>query len=399
LTVTRPLTGADERLTVCHLFSGDLWAGAEVVILNLLSTLRGDPTLRLLALSLNEGVLTQRLRAAGVTTHVIAESQHSVVGILRRAVPLLRHQRVTVVHSHRYKENVLAWLLARCLGSTGLVTTVHGVSEASTNKRLEQWIAQGRRRLDYFVLKRWFSAVVAVSDEMKRRLVEEYGFRRDQVSVIRNGGRFPARTSMTTGGQGPHVGTVARMVPVKGLDLFLDVAAAVKAEMPQVRFSILGDGPLREELIRRAGALTLDVEFLAPRPDAFAYYRSLDVYLNTSHHEGLPLSVVEAMACGKPVVSTAVGGISEIVEAGAHGFLVNGRDPRRLAEHCLTLLGDDRLRTSMGERAAVAAHTELSADAMAAAYRRLYQACVAPNIADTSAPGAVPFPDGAGSKR
>src|SRR5438046_10403904 len=87
-----------------------------------------------------------------------------------------------------------------------------------------------------------------------------------------------------------HIGTVARMVPVKGLDLFLDVAAALRRETQFVRFSILGDGPLREELARRTAALNLRdcVEFFAPRPDPVPYYRSLDLHLNPSAAEAMP---------------------------------------------------------------------------------------------------------------
>jgi glycosyltransferase involved in cell wall biosynthesis len=359
-------------------FSGDLWAGAEVVILNLLAALRDDPGLRVLAVSLNEGTLTERLRASGITTHVISEARHSLLGIVRQAAALLRHQRVAILHSHRYKENVLAWLLARSLGVSETVTTIHGVSEASKDSRLERWIARGRRGLDYFLVKRTFSSVIAVSDEMKRVLVAKYGFRESQIRVIRNGAGLPTQMPEPVFPRGIlRVGTVGRLVPVKGLDLFLEVASVVRRQIPTVRFSILGEGPLHAELTRRAAELHLGdgMEFLAPRPDPFAYYRSLDVYLNTSRHEGLPLSVVEAMACGTPVISAAVGGIPEIVTDGEHGFLVQGREPARFAERCLTLLRDDRLRARMGERAAATARTQLSAQAMAAAYRRLYEEC------------------------
>ncbi len=179
------------------------------------------------------------------------------------------------------------------------------------------------------------------------------------------------------GGESFHIGTVGRMVPVKGLDLFLDAAAALRRQTPRVRFSILGDGPLREDLVRQARALGIDdcTDFVAPRPDPFGYYDSLDVYVNTSLHEGLPLSVVEAMACGKPIVSAAVGGIPEVVTHGEHGFLVQEREADRFADLYLTLMRDDSLRAKMGESAATTAHSRLSAGAMAEAYRRLYDRC------------------------
>jgi glycosyltransferase involved in cell wall biosynthesis len=117
------------------------------------------------------------------------------------------------------------------------------------------------------------------------------------------------------------------------------------------------------------------VEFVAPRRDPFPYYQTLDLYLNTSLHEGIPLSVVEAMACGNPVVASAVGGIPEIVAHGEHGFLVESREPSRFAEWCLKLMRDDRLRRTMGERASAVARSRLSAPAMAEAYRCLYDEC------------------------
>ena len=367
-------------LTVCHVFSGDLWAGAEVVIFNLLSCLNEDPRLRILALSLNEGELTDRLRGAGIATHVIPEARHGLIGILGRAARTLRGADVTILHSHRYKENVLARLLAPRLGIRELVTTIHGMPEAPTTSSGQALRARVRAGVDYFVLRRFFSSVVAVSAEMKRALVSGYGFREDQVEVIRNGGRFPRRTSTPRASGVPlHIGTVARMVQVKGLDLFLEAAALLRRQAPGVRFSILGDGPLREPLLRRAEALGIAdcTEFLAPRPDAFAYYESLDVYVNTSLHEGLPLSIVEAMACGRPIVSAAVGGIPEVVTHGEHGFLVEGREASRFADACLALIRDEPLRVAMGERAAATAHSRLSAPTMADAYRRLYERCVA----------------------
>lgn len=374
------MAGTEGRLTVCHIFSGDLWAGAEVMIFNLLTRLNKDTSLRVLALSLNEGVLTEKLRAAGITTHVIPEAHHSLIGILYRAARLLKNSHIAIIHSHRYKENVLAWLLAKWLGLTELITTIHGLSELPTNSIREARLARWRTKLDYFVVARLFACAVAVSDEMKRVLVQRYRFRENQLRVIRNGGLFPpTASSASSRGEYFHIGTVGRMVPVKGFELFLEIAAALRRETPFVRFSILGDGPLRGDLARRAEGLNISdcVEFVAPRRDPFPYYRSLDLYLNTSLHEGLPLSVVEAMACGKPVVSSAVGGIPEIVVHGEHGFLVEGREPGRFAEWCVKLMRDDRLRRTIGERAAAVANSRLSAPAMAEAYRRLYDECSA----------------------
>jgi L-malate glycosyltransferase len=380
-----------ERLTICHIVSGDLWAGAEVVIFNLLSSLREATDPRIVVLTLNEGVLTEKLRAAGITTHVIPEGRHSLLGILRRAARLLRHSRIDIVHAHGYKQNLLAWLLARWLGIAEAVTTIHGLPEPATNSWRERMLVRWRTRVDYLVAKRGFTRAVAVSHDMQRSLVDRYGFDAAQLTVIRNGARLPPPTPGERGHRGSfHIGTVGRMVPIKGFDLFLDVARALKREGHPVRFSILGDGPLREALSRTAADLQIAdcVDFLPPRPDPLPYYRSLDLYLNTSLHEGLPMSVVEAMACGKPIVSAAVGGIPEIVAHGEHGFLVEGRNPAVFAEFCRRLMRDEALRSAMGERAAATAHAHWGASAMAAGYRRLYEEC-ASRIRDRRAGSGV----------
>jgi len=366
--------------TILHIFSGDLWAGAEVVIFSLLRELNESASLRMVALSLNEGILTEKLRAAGVPTHVIPESRHSFAAILLRAARLFKGKRIAGIHSHRYKENLLAWLLARRIGANNVLTTIHGLPEPANGTPREARAARWRSRLDYALVKR-FRCAVAVSEEMKATLIRQHGFRPERLRVIHNGAALPSPPEDPECASGGyfHIGTVARLVPVKGLDLFLNAAAAIRREAPHVRFSILGDGPLRGELMQKAADLRLDecVKFLAPRPDPTAFYRTLHVYLNTSLHEGIPLSVIEAMACGTPVVSSAVGGIPEIVRDEQDGFLIRPRDADLFSRRCLSLMRDDGLRRSMGRHASTRARSHFSVSAMAGAYSSLYDECFA----------------------
>jgi glycosyltransferase involved in cell wall biosynthesis len=134
--------------------------------------------------------------------------------------------------ARRYKEDVLACLLAKRLGTV-----------ATCAARL-------RAAFDFLVF-RFFSAVVAVSVEMKQTLVSGHGLHADRVEVIRRGRRFSNRTSEPrASGEPLQIGTVARMVPVKGLLPFLEAAAVLRRQAPRVRLSILGDSTLRESPIR-----------------------------------------------------------------------------------------------------------------------------------------------------
>lgn len=365
-------------MTVLHIFSGDLWAGAEVMVFHLLNALQREPGMKIIALSLNDGTLARKLQDAKIETYVIPEADHSFVGIVLNAYRILKGRRIDAIHSHRNKENLLASLLARLIGTKRLVSTLHGLPETPLRAKKGGKGISVKAKVDYFLLRHLFSDIVAVSQEMKEVLAQKYRFKPEKIDVIYNG--IP---TLPAGVVSPgntvadlfHIGTVGRMVPVKDFDLFLRVAAEIRKETHRVRFSILGDGPLKESLIRKVEELNLngEVEFLAPMVDPGPYYRSLDLYLNTSLHEGIPLSILEAMASGRPVVAPRVGGIPEIITHAESGFLIEGRNPNAFARCCLRLQNENKLRAEIGGNASNRVLACFSETKMAGAYRELYQ--------------------------
>lgn len=364
-------------VAVLHVFSGDLWAGAEVMIANLLGTLRCNPEVRLAALALNEGLLARRLREAGVDTIVVPEAGRTFPSLVAAAVRRLRGRRFDVIHAHRYKENLLAACLAPMLGRPRLVSTLHGLPEPLAGTAPRRLRAGIRGALNRRVLRRRFTRVVAVSRDVQRVLIEEYRLTARAVPLIYNG--VPVAGAAGPGGEPSpprrHVGTMARLVPVKDLGLFLRVAAAVRRQAPDVRFSILGDGPERGLLLAERKALGLEevVDLFPHRDDPGAYVRSLGVYLNTSLHEGLPLAVLEAMAAGTPVVAPRVGGLPEVVTDGVEGRLVASRDPEAFAAACLDVLSDAERHRRLGEAARHRVDAVFSSRAMADGYHALYR--------------------------
>jgi glycosyltransferase involved in cell wall biosynthesis len=367
-----------EAMTILHIFSGDLWAGAEVMIFHLLDELRKKPGIKIVALSLNEGILTEKLRKANIETYMISETEHSFARILLKSYQLLKGRTIQIIHSHRYKENLIAIFLAKLIGVKCLVSTLHGLPEPPLQAKNRPARIGLKTKVNYFLLKQFFTHVVAVSQEINHVLVQKYRFNQERVDVVYNGISLPQTPSSCGDSKETffHIGTVGRMVPVKDLNLFLEVAADIRKQTDRVRFSILGDGPLREALIRKAKELKIEgcVEFLEPRPDPVpGYYHSLDLYLNTSFHEGIPLSILEAMACGLPVVAPKVGGIPEIILDGEQGFLIEGRDPKEFSNRCMMLFQDKKLRTLLGENGAKRISSCFSKSIMAASYLVLYQ--------------------------
>jgi L-malate glycosyltransferase len=148
----------------------------------------------------------------------------------------------------------------------------------------------------------------------------------------------------------PVVGNVAALVPHKGQRYLVEAAHLVIQEMPDVRFVILGEGELREHLERQVHEHHLDKHVLLPgfRLDVLGCIKGFDLFVMSSITEGLGTSLLDAMACARPIVATRAGGIPEIVEDGVNGLLVPPRDAHALARAIVEALKDERLRQRMG---------------------------------------------------
>jgi glycosyltransferase involved in cell wall biosynthesis len=232
-------------------------------------------------------------------------------------------------------------------------------------------------------------AFIAVAESHGRFLVEHTGFPQNKVAVVRNGvdtDRFApghdvvaVRRELGLGEVDPVIGIVAALRPEKNHELFLEAARRVVAQLPSARFLVVGDGPRRAELERMARnlGLSLKVQFLGARNDVPRVLSAMDVFALTSHVEANPVSILEAMSIGRPVVATNVGSIHEAVIEGKTGFLVPPGDAAKLSDRILQLLHAPLLAHSMGiaGRQTVVRHWSLQS--MVAGYERLIESVFA----------------------
>ncbi len=313
---------------IAHLISGDLWAGAEVSTYHLLAELAQRRDVSIYAIVLNEGELASRLRAAGIRTIVIPEDQLGFVKLARRVRKAL--VGADLVHAHRYKENVLA-----ALSGVPWITTQHGRPEPFRG-------ADGRRMKLYesvdFLAKRFRARrIIAVSREMQDWLIRRFGSR--LVVHVYNGIPDPLRqiSAPPWAGRPMRIGVLARLTPVKGIELALEAIART----PGVELEIVGDGPERGRLADRARLLGVQdrVSFAGFDPNPVARLATWRALLVTSHHEGNPLSVIEAMAVGTPVLSTDIPGVLEIIGDSA-GSTISSRDPSEWAAVLAAFVGN-----------------------------------------------------------
>jgi glycosyltransferase involved in cell wall biosynthesis len=229
-------------LEVCHLASGDLWAGAEVQTATLLKYLARDSKLQICAILLNRGRLAEEIERQGTALKVIPESEISFGRIVREASRFLAGRQVRIIHSHRYKENLIAAWVARRCKIPHLVRTQHGLLEPHRGLRaLRQRLVLA---LDTQVARRSTDRVIGVSNEMTRVLAQSFGAQK--VVTIPNGVDLESvRTSLTPQqarerlGLAPYdavLGAVGRLEPVKRLDIFLRAAAQIAAQRADARF-------------------------------------------------------------------------------------------------------------------------------------------------------------------
>jgi glycosyltransferase involved in cell wall biosynthesis len=268
---------------------------------------------------------------------------------------LIARLRPDVVHAHLFASATAA---AHATVGSGAALVVTEQTEAP-------WRGPRDRQASRFAYER-AAHVIGVSSPICRELVEGFGVAPDRVSLVPN--CVPIPTGEPTAplpDARPLVGTVARLVAEKGLDTLLRAVGRVRRDVSGATFVIAGGGPLEAELRQLAAELDLDgvVRFLGPRSDGAAIIRRVDLLVVPSRHEGTPLVIAEALACGTPVVATVAGGIPDQIRDGREGLLVPVDDDEALADALRRVLTDDvltaRLRRGASERATTFDHDRM----------------------------------------
>lgn len=283
---------------------------------------------------------------------------------------MMRRFRPSIVHTHTAKAGALGRVAARLAGVPVVVHTFHGHVLRGYFGPLETRFFRSLER----ALSRLSDAIVAVSEAVKRDLVEFGVAQGAKIRVIPLGldlepllsplPRGVLRKEAGVPAEAPLVGIVGRLVRIKDISTFLRAASIVHQSLPESRFAVIGDGEERGLLEKQVVRLGLEkiVRFHGWRRDMGAVYGDLDVVVNSSLNEGTPVALIEALAAGRPVVATRVGGNPDLLRDGGHGLLVPPSDPEALAAAILETLrspGASRSRTQAG-RSHVLSHHSVS---------------------------------------
>ena len=355
------------RRTVVHFAEKDDFGGTGEVVLQLLGGLdrqRWRPVLMHHGDPVPERLSGQAASLGVALCRVPRVSRGA--DLLRGFLPLVRAIRAegpAVFHAHLPATLSAKWgvVAAAAARVPAIVATAHLYTEVPPG-----WRGDANHRLARACVDRY----IAVSEEVARRLRARFRVPDSRLQVVRNGidvDRYcrptdPELRQSLRAGTRAVVLTVARLDPQKGHEHLL----AAAAELPDADFVFAGDGPERRRLEAMARALGVAdrVRFLGHRRDVPDLLAACDVFVLPSLYEGLPLSVLEAMAAGKPVVATGVGGTDEAVVDGSSGLLVRPASPAALVTAIRALLGDPVLARRLAETGQARARQEFSAARM-----------------------------------
>lgn len=360
----------DKKHRVCLMTTDSSWGGTENMIAGLVRGLSRSFTVTLVTLK-GDNILIHKVSAyCEQTLNLNLKSPFNTFK-LNELMNFLRNGKFDILHTFLFHANILGRVLGRLADIPVII---------SSQRSVDVW-----RKRRHIILDRWTAGwadhIVSNSMAGKKRLESVERISPDKISVIYNGiFQTSAPVSLRPRASGPPViGMVANFRGMKGHDIFIEAAELLLQEGHDLRFIIAGDGPERgkyEMLVRNLnlqGKISF-LGFVSPIEDAL---QQMDVFVLPSEWEGFPVSILEAINAGVPVIATQVGGIPEIVIPEETGMLIPPRDVQSLKGAILRLLEDTHLRKKIVQNARQAISTRFTHEKMIDSTRHLYLSLIA----------------------
>jgi glycosyltransferase involved in cell wall biosynthesis len=312
-----------------------------------------------------EGSLIEEAEKRGIKLKIIPHMRREI-NLVRDVLAfielycLIRKGKYTIVHTHSSKAGILGRLAAKIAGVKIIIHSIHGLPFFEYQNRFLNYI---------YILCERFAALftdrlISVCDAMARKAIAAGVAKEDKFTTIYSGIELnnylnsdisiaEKQKELNLHPDVPVVGNISRLFDLKGHNYLLEAASRVAEVFPETKFLLVGDGILRERLIRQAEDLKIrdNIIFtgLVERKEIPKLISVMDVIVHTSLREGLPRVLPEALAMGKPVIAFKIDGMPEIIKDGENGYLIPPKDSRKLANSIIHLLQDKEKARRMGE--------------------------------------------------
>ena len=361
------------KMRVLHILDSLDLGGAQVVVENLVRHADRARFEVEVATLHGRGVFWERIARLGVRVHSLSPAKALPI-YLPRLLWLFATRRFDVVHCHLLGANVIAKPLAALCGVRVRINHDH-CNDKST-------LPAFARRLDRWT-NRLSTHVVAVSESTRAYLLQHEQLAAERVTTVLNGIsldtyqpraelRVEIRQQLGIPADAFVVGGIGRLVFQKNFALFLDAASQIAQRRPRAVFVIAGTGPEEAALRAQAARLALPVHFLGFVADTAQLYPALDCLLLTSRFEGLPITILEAMACRVPIVASDLDGMREVLRDGETAALVEPGEPAPYATRVSDFITHPAAALALAEAALALVRAKYSAEAMTRAVEAIY---------------------------
>jgi len=349
--------------------------GAERVVLNLATGLNRSEYYPIVGV-IHSGWLYDEMLKRGVQTTIIPTGGSYDFKLLYYLITLIRRQGICLVHSHLMDMNFYSSIAAKIVGIPHIATEHGDIHHTSKNSQF----GFKPKAISSFSTK-----LVFVSKFTQGAFLKRIGLDGRKTEVIYNGIDLEVfhreidtkkkRAELGIEEDDFVVGNIGNLYPVKGQTYLLQAASKVIQRTTNAKFMIIGRGELENKLKEEVKNLNLrnHVLFLGFREDTHELLKVMDIFVLPSLSEGMPLSLIEAMACSLPTIASDVGGISEVITDGLTGFIIPPADPETLADRIIYLLENPQSASKMSKRALQKVKTSFDLQTMINNYCRIYE--------------------------
>lgn len=360
---------------VLHVIDSLHLGGAQEVVLNLATC--GSPRFQHEVATLHgHGIYWHRLREAGVKVHSL--SPHKYLPLYLGTLPaLLLARRPDILHCHLIPSNIIAKPLGALLGVPLILNHDHTNDPQRIDNKLLLSLDKTTNRFAHHI--------IAVAAACRDFLIQHESLPPQKITLVPNAidlrrfapgkaDRAESRNKFGLPTDAKVIAGVGRLNPQKNFSLFLDIAAELAPGFPELRFLLAGEGPEESVLHEKAHALGLAdrIVFAGYVADTRQVYAAADILLMPSRFEGLPMTLLEAMAMGLPVVASKLDGIAEVIEDGHEGFLIKSNDTQGFVNRCSALLENLAKSSELAANARAKIESHFSVERMTSAVEAIY---------------------------
>lgn len=375
-------------MKVLHLISGGDTGGAKTHVLTLLTRLR-NINVEVELLCIMEGVFTKDAINLGIPVTIIPQKKRYDITVLKKICDFINKSDYNIVHCHGARANYIA-LFIRSYVKKPLLTTLHSDYKLDFK---DNWHKQFiYTPINAFALRR-FKYVLTVTKSFKNMLIER-GFKEKRLFVVYNGINFNDKINIVNKSdfyknfgikyepENVYVGIAARLQTVKGVQYFIEAAVKVLNKNDNIKFVIAGTGYEESKFKNyiKENNLSDKIYMLGHVTDINSFYNAIDINTLTSISESFPYALLEGARMKKATISTAVGGIVEMIKDGETGFLINAGDTQNLALKIEMLANNAELRNNLGNAFYEDAKNRFSDLKMAQTHKKIYEQIVKENL-------------------